>query len=272
MKLNDNDLRRLQGICLELVTEVDRVCRKNNIQYSLGGGTLIGAVREHGFIPWDDDADIAMTRNEYNRFVEACKKDLNHQKYYLQDHNSDPEYPWGFSKLRMHGTKIVQIGQEDLKFQNGLFIDIFIYDHVPDGYIARRWHYFKCFFIRKAQYSVVGRKQAKNAFLRGWFAIMNKIPKKWLFSQLDRMAAKNNAKETELSRHMTFPYFRKECIYGLPTKSFTEYMDAEFEGKILRIIKDYDTVLTLKYGDYMIPPPKKEITFYPISEIKFPDE
>ena len=72
-------------------------------------------------------------------------------------------------------------------------------------------------------------------------------------------------------RHYTFPYFRKECIFGLPSQCFDSYIDAEFEGKKLRIMKDYDTFLTLKYGDYMTPPPPSEITYYPISKIKFPD-
>lgn len=256
---------------MSLVVEVDRICRKNHIEYSLGGGTLIGAVREHGFIPWDDDADIAMTRSEYEKFVIACKKDLNQDKFFLQDHNTDPEYPWGYSKLRMNNTKLVQIGQEDLKFHNGIFIDIFIYDHVPDGFLSRRIHYFKCYFIRKCQYSVVGKKQSKNLFLRGWFALLNLIPPKWLFDELERMAKKYNARNTELSRHMTFPYFRKECKYGLPTRSFSEYTNVTFEGKVLRIIKDYDTVLSLKYGDYMTPPPPKEITYYPVQEIVFPE-
>ncbi len=270
MELNNEDLKRLQKVCLELVTELDKVCRKNGIEYSLGGGTLIGAVREHGFIPWDDDADIFFKREEYNKFVKACVKDLNHDRFYIQDHEIEPDYPWGYSKLRMKGTKLIQIGQEDLKFRNGIFIDLFIYDNVPDGYLARRIHYWKCYCIRKCQYAVVGRKRAKNAFLRWWFSLINMIPKEWLFSQLSKMAAKYNSKHTELSRHYTFPYFKDVCKYGLPNKSFEEYMDCDFEGRRFRIIKDYDTILTLKYGDYMTPPPPKEITFYPISEIEFP--
>ena len=272
MEPNKQQLKQLQGVCLELMQEIDRICRKNDIQYSLGGGTLIGAVREHGFIPWDDDADIAMTRPEYDRFVEACKRDLNKEKFFLQDHNSDPEYPWGYSKLRMNGTSIIQIGQEHLNFHKGIYIDIFIYDHVPDGFFSRRIHFVKCWLIRKCQYSVVGCKHGKTAFLRFIYSIMNKVPKKWLFKKLEQMAARNNAKQTELSRHMTFPYFKKACKYGLPTKSFEEYMDTVFEGVPLRIIRDYNTVLTLKYGDYMTPPPAKDITFVPISGIQFREE
>lgn len=271
MLLNDNEIKRLQSVCMEMLEEVDRICRKNNIKYSLCGGTLLGAVREHGFISWDDDADLAFTRDQYELFVEACKKDLNHERYYLQDHDIEPEYPWGYAKVRMHGTKLVQKGQTHLKFRNGIFLDVFIYDHVPDGKLSRKFHYFKCYCIRKCQYSVVGKYNAKSAFMRGWYHCIDKIPKKWLFSELNRMAKKWNKRDTELCRHLTFPYFRKECKYGLPTKCFDGYMDADFEGRKLMIVKGYDTVLSLKYGDYMTPPPPSEITYYPIHEIVFPE-
>ena len=133
MLLSTEELKRLQGVCLELVKEIDRVCRKNGIEYTLDGGTLLGAVREHGFLAWDDDADIAMTRENYNRFFEACRTDLDTERFFLQDYRTDPEYPWGYSKLRMNGTRLVQTGQEHLKFHDGIFIDLFIYDPVPDG-------------------------------------------------------------------------------------------------------------------------------------------
>ena len=268
--LSEEELKKLQRVCLELVLEVDRICRKNNIEYSLGGGTLLGAIRHKGFIPWDDDADIAMTRDQYEKFVIACRNDLNKNKYFLQDHTTDKYYPWGYSKLRMNNTKIVQIGQEKMKFHNGIFIDIFIYDHVPDGSFKRKMHYVECYFIRKCQYAVVGRHKGRNVFLKLWYSLLNLIPKKWLFLRLDKIAKKYNAKATNLSRHLTFPYFRKECKYGLPTTCFDKYIDWEFEGHSLRIVKEYDTILSLKYGNYMVPPNKSDITYYPISEIVFP--
>lgn len=271
MQLNSEELKKLQNVCLELACEVDRVCRKNNIEYTLEGGTLIGAVREHGFIPWDDDVDISMSRKEYEKFFEACKTDLNTEKYFLQEHRTDPEYPWGYAKLRMNGTSLVQIGQEDMRFRDGIFADIFIYDNVPDGFLSRRLHFAACYCIRKCQYSLFGKKNAKSAGLQAWYAVLDTIPKKWLFSWLDALAESSNRRRTALMRHYTFPYFRKECIFGLPSQCFDSYIDAEFEGKKLRIMKDYDTFLTLKYGDYMTPPPPSEITYYPISKIKFPD-
>lgn len=270
MVLNDEELKKLQAVCLELVKEVDRVCRKNRIEYTLDGGTLLGAVREHGFIPWDDDADIAFSREEYEKFFEACKTDLNNERFFLQEHRTDPEYPWGYSKLRMNGTKLVQIGQEHLKFHNGIFIDIFIYDNVPDGYLSRRLHHAACYCIRKCQYSVVGKKNARNPLLRGWYSAIDHIPKEWLFRTLDHMQRKTNLKKTELASHMTFPYKREEAHFGLPRKCYDHYMDAKFEGELFRIMRDYDDYLTPLYGDYMTPPPEKDREYYPISEIRFP--
>ena len=82
--LDQENLRKLQLIELELLIEFDRICRKNNIRYTLTGGTLLGAVRHGGFIPWDDDADVSMLRREYEKFKKVCEIELD-DKYYFQD-------------------------------------------------------------------------------------------------------------------------------------------------------------------------------------------
>ena len=84
IQLDDNMLRRLQMIQLEMLTEVDRICRKCNIQYNIIAGTLLGAIRHKGYIPWDDDADVVFTRHEYAKFYRACKKDLDTERFFLQ--------------------------------------------------------------------------------------------------------------------------------------------------------------------------------------------
>lgn len=272
MELTDVQLHKLQGVCLELVKEVDRICRKNGIEYTLDGGTLLGAVREHGFLAWDDDADIAITRKEYNRFFEACKKDLDKDRFFLQEYRTDPDYPWGYSKLRMNGTEIVQVGQEHLKFKNGIFIDIFVYDPVPDGWLLRRLHAFACYCIRKCQYSVVGKLRAGNVFLRGWYRLLDRIPKKTVFRWLEKLVRLTSPLDTELSSHKTYPYPRKSCKFGLPWKCFKSYRDITFENEVFRCMKDYDIYLTMLYGDYMTPPPPGKRKHYPVSRISFGEQ
>ena len=112
--LSPEDLRTLQLLELEMLVEVDRICRKYGIEYSLDGGTLLGAVRHKGFIPWDDDADVIFTRHEYVRFCRACKKELDTERFFLQDYRTDPNYRWGYAKLRRKGTEFVRLGQEHM--------------------------------------------------------------------------------------------------------------------------------------------------------------
>ena len=130
IKLSKKDLRNLQLIELEMIVEVDRICRKNHIKYTLDGGTMLGAVRHKGFIPWDDDADIVFTRHEYAKFYRACKRDLDTERFFLQEYRTDPFYRWGYAKLRRIGTEFIRAGQEHMKYRTGVCIDLFPVDNV----------------------------------------------------------------------------------------------------------------------------------------------
>ncbi len=259
MKLNKEQLKQLQRVLLELLIEIDRICRENDIKYTLDCGTLLGAVREKGFISWDDDADIAMSREEYEKFYNVCKKKLDTSQFMLQEYRTDPEYPWGYSKFRMKGTEMIRTGQSHLKFFQGIFVDIFVYDHVPDGFFSRRIHYVKCNAIRKCQYAVVGKVNEKNPLLRGIYIILDKIPREKLFRSLRKMGEKENIKKTELSRRLTYPYFTQEAKFGLPTIFFNDYTDIIFEGHRFMVTKEYDRLLHMIYGDYMTPPKPEDL-------------
>ena len=132
MTYDDADLRRIQLVQLDLLKEVDRICKKCGIRYNIIAGTLLGAVRHGGFIPWDDDADVAMLRREYDRFVLACQKELNTDKYYFQDHHVTPGYRWGYGKLRRKDSLFLREHQEHMPYEQGIFIDIFPLDCVPN--------------------------------------------------------------------------------------------------------------------------------------------
>lgn len=253
-QISDTELRQLQMIELEMLVELDRICKKYQIKYSLDGGTLLGAVRHKGFIPWDDDADVIMLRKEYMKFRKACKKELDRTRFFLQDYQSDPEYRWGYAKLRRKNTKFVRQGQENLK-QQGVFMDILVADNVPDGYISRRFHHFLCFLIRKALYSEVGKSQDPKAILRCIYRILSRVPRNWLFRVRNQLAARSNRRRTKLISHYTLEY-PKHCRYGLPRVCFDEMIEIDFEGKRFYGFRNYDLYLSTYYGDYMTLPPK----------------
>ena len=98
--LTNDELRRVQLIQLEMLKEVDRICNLCGIHYNIIAGTLLGAVRHQGYIPWDDDADVALLREEYEKFRVACEKELDHNRFYFQDHRNTAGYRWGYGKLR----------------------------------------------------------------------------------------------------------------------------------------------------------------------------
>ena len=100
VELSKEQLRQLQLIELEMLIEVDRICKKYNIHYNIIAGTLLGAVRNGGFIPWDDDADVAMLRSEYEKFRKVCKEELDKSRFEFQDHRNTRGYRWGYGKIR----------------------------------------------------------------------------------------------------------------------------------------------------------------------------
>ena len=162
-ELSKEEFERMHRLQIEMLQEVDRVCRKHDIKYTIFGGTLLGAIRHKGFIPWDDDADIAMLREEYNKF-KAVMHEINPDICYLQDNETDPEYRWGYTKMRKTGTRFVRVGQEHLKCKTGVFIDIFPMDDIPITTPGQIIHDIYCFCLRKILWSEVGKYDEKNFF------------------------------------------------------------------------------------------------------------
>ena len=158
--LSKKEFRQMQLMQLDMLKELDRVCRKHNIKYTIFAGTLLGAVRHKGYIPWDDDADVGMLREEYEKFKKVAHE-LDPEICYFQDHETDPYYRWGYAKLRRTNTKFVRVGQEHIKCKTGIFIDIFPMDDIPKTTIGQIINDFYCFCLRKILYSEVG-KYSKN--------------------------------------------------------------------------------------------------------------
>ena len=264
-------LRRLQLNLLEMLIEIDRICRGHKIKYSLDGGTLLGAVRHGGFIPWDDDIDVIMRREEYQKFYKACRKDLDKSRFFLQEYRTDRHYRWGYEKLRRKNTEFVRLGQEHLKSAGGIFVDIFVVDNVPDHPVVRRLHLFACYIIRKLLYAELGMKDAESLLLRRWYRLLyNLIPRNTIFRWRNLIARQCNRKRTKLVRHMTYPYALSR--YGMPGECFDEMIDISFEGYTFRAFRKYDQYLTALYGDYRkMPPKEKQKAHLEVSKIRLLD-
>lgn len=277
IELDEDILSELRPLFLEMLLEVDRICRKHDIKYSLDSGTLIGAVRHGGFIPWDADADVSMLRSEYEKFFEVCKTELNTEKFFLQDFRTDKEYRWGFPKIRYNDTVLLCAGQECGRWHPGVFVDIFVYDGVPDNYFLRRLHLFVCYCIRKGLYSVFGQYNANSILLRYWYKLLYAVPRDawvWGFNQMVNIS---NRHKHQLARHLTYPYLKetKQGMprkYGMPRVCFDEYQDMIFEKHVFKVFKNYDYYLRSMYDDYMTLPPIDERRAEPLSVLKLPGQ
>lgn len=126
----DPQLRRLQLGELDILNEFVRICEKHNLTYYLVGGTLLGAVRHQGFIPWDDDIDVGMPREDYDRFAQIAVQELA-PHYFYQSPDTDPCYFLSYAKIRKNGTEIYEERFKNAKFHKGIFIDIFPLDFCP---------------------------------------------------------------------------------------------------------------------------------------------
>ncbi len=265
-QISAEELKQIQDIQVELINEVDRICRKNHIHYNMVGGTMLGAIRHKGHIPWDDDADIGFLREEYEKFRKACKKDLDQEKYYMQDFRDTPGYRWGYGKLRRRNTKFLRSGQEFMPFEQGIFIDLMPFDNVPDNPILRRIHFTKCFLFRKVLWSKVGAQNEQNMLIRFIYKITSLIPEVIVKKRLERFIGSGRRKKTKLVRILTFP--TPKDIFGYKREWYTQLCRYDFGDLKLPGARDYDAYLRVKYGDYMSLPPEDKRKIHPISELK----
>lgn len=269
--MNSQELRRMQLIQVELLEEVDRICQKYHISYSIEGGTLLGAIRHKGFIPWDDDVDIAMVRSEYRKFCKACEKELDKEKYFFQNHDTDPEYRWGYAKLLKNNTSFVRYGQEHMKMKRGVYVEIFPMDGIPENPIEKKIFNALRVCCRKIMYSEAGKVSSPKAVLRLWYRILNKIPVDKAFHMLDFLSRKYDERRARYVTCLSFPDCWVKGYHGFKREYYLKTKRILFEGKeVCAPQKDKELLVTLFGPDYMTPPPEKDrVTHIPTSSFKF---
>ncbi len=269
IELDNDTLRKVQLIQREMLIEVDRICRKHDISYTIIAGTLLGAVRHKGYIPWDDDADIAMLRPEYDRFRQICEEELDQARFIFQDHRNTPGYRWGYGKLRRKDTLFLREHQEHMPYFQGIFIDIFPLDEVPENRILRTWKNFECFCVRKALWSEVGKIADRSPVKRTVYRWINRIPEKTILNYYEKMIQKAGKKRSSMVRILMFP--TPNNLYMYLKKWYENREEIEFEHYLFYGIKEYDEYLSFKFGDYMTLPPESERKTHPVSQIKVID-
>ena len=252
--ITKDELRRMQLIELSVLKEVKRICEKNNINYFLIGGTLIGAIRHKGFIPWDDDIDIGMSRPDFDKFVEVCKTDLG-EEYFLQtpeteENNADYEV----ARIRLNGTACVQAFRKNTKTHNGFYVEVFPYDNLPENKITRYFYgrffpLFKRICAIRMGYTPHPKKWIYRVVLRISTFISRVIPLKVIHKKMLNYHVKQNKKNTEYVFLLSGAWGYEKEMHLRSTIS--EFTMVQFEDDMFQAPKDYDKFLREQYGDYM---------------------
>ena len=256
---NDDRFRKVQLLELEIAKEMKRICEKNNINYFLLWGSLLGAVRHEGFIPWDDDMDFGMLREDYEKFIEVCKKDLD-PAFFLQTWDTDSEYPMHYAKLRLQGTHFVETFSEKASMNNGIFIDIVPFDHAPDGIVQRKIQglkYFLCIrllWIKKGMgESMKAESKSKKIKYISFLAFSKLFSFNNIKKYFKKVLNKYNAIQTKGIVGSASGYYRI-----LPCAWAEKLENIKFEDIEMPAFKAKDEFLTAVYGDYMTLPPPEE--------------
>ncbi|WP_077619686.1 LicD family protein [Bacillus sinesaloumensis] len=266
IKLNEEQLKKLHADLLILLLEVDRICKRYDIQYFLSYGTLIGAIRHNGFIPWDDDIDIQMLRKDYEKFTEVCKSELDTSRFFWQSQKTDINYNWVYGKLRLKNTSYIRAGQEHIKQNDGIFLDILPLDNITSNKFKQALLVFICKVCRKILWSQVGKKNARSLFGKVLYKVLSFIPRKVPILIFEYFAKFDNKKESSfLVSHNTFGQIYKQEWYS-------KAIWVQYEGHAFRAPIGYDEILSMVYGDYMtLPAVEKRHGHCYASSIKFLD-
>lgn len=249
-------MNQLQQVELNILKEFDRVCSILGLPYYLVCGSALGAVKYRGFIPWDDDIDVGMLRDDYNAFVEKAPALLD-ERFFLQNYRSEPAFPQIYSKLRDSSTTYIEASAAHLRINHGVFIDVFPIDGYPKG--------------RLEKLLLEGRKRAYQSMLlsaynvprAGRSAVLHRL---YCMLGIDRRTAKVASRlEGLLSR---YPVAESDlmCNHGnwqgvleyAPSDQYGQGASVLFEGMNICVPEKFHDYLTQKYGDYTKDPPETE--------------
>lgn len=247
-------LRRAQLRMLEILKVVDAICAKHGIQYTLDGGTLLGAVRHGGFIPWDDDIDINVTREDLAKLRKILPRELPSHLVY-QDYFTDPYYPTLIAKVREKDSYMYEEPCTDKLKEKGIFIDIIPIEEVPNLVWKEKLDYWYGHCLRGIHHY----GDAKDTLL-SWLA----LPFSWIMVTLTRLA--NRFRKIDQLAHV----YGWRAYNGFSKHDYYPIKRMNFEGFQACVPCNPDAVLTALFGDYMQIPPKEKRAIH-TTKIEFYD-
>lgn len=272
------DMTQVHQANLKILKEIDRICRKYNIRYMLDAGTLIGAVRHKGFIPWDDDADVAFTRSQYEAFMKVAKRELPDTMELLEPdsyrggkafYDFTPRIIYKKSRCHAEGPEMEFYGGK----LNHIWVDLFILDRLPASKAGGEWTRL----LHKAIYGLaMGHRYhldfgkyslTHKIFVGGLASVGHLIPMKAIFA-MQRAAALKDRKSR--GKFWYYSNYQPDYLYVTVEGSCCEQVvDGEFEDTLLMLPKGWHEILTEVYGDYMeLPPPEKRLPTHSSQEIE----
>lgn len=247
--------RDLQLRILEMVKDIDKLCKKHNISYYLAYGSVLGAVRHKGFIPWDDDFDIMLKYEDYNKFMDVCQKELDQNKYFVQTLETDPNYYLSFGKIRNIQTTLIEESNKDENMVNGVYIDVFPLVGYPKSKLKQTILKINRAFALSANRNVINNKMLKIIF----DIIVRIFGKNNIVSFCSKQCVKYKCDDCE---EIISVFDGDGVQIGLTSnKILGKPKMVKFEEMKLPIPEDYDSYLKNLYNDYMQLPSKEHIDF-----------
>lgn len=248
--------KKMWKIELDMLDQVTRICDENGLKYSLIYGSAIGAMRHHGFIPWDDDIDLCMVREDFDKFIQIAHQSLP-EPYFLQENLIDDQHISGLLRMRHSESTGIIRGDDMKKCNNGIFIEIYPLDYVPDHKTARKiqlklsyWlmHALSAYYYNYHE-SVKQRLGKQFVHLFGY----NRVYKWW-----KNVCTHYQGKDKKMVNLVTMPHYGITNDMLISAKEITDVVPCRYEYTNAYVTKSYDKLLRRTYGDYMQFPEEKE--------------
>lgn len=257
-KICQHDIKEVQKALLKILIELDRICRRYQIRYSLEGGTLLGAIKYKGFVPWDDDIDIIMERKEYERFIKICQTELKVQ-FFLQNNRTVKHFPLNYSKLHMKGTLYIQESTGHLNIHQGLFIDIFPVDNIYKPTLRLQVAFIGAFTsARSVKLNRIYKRKDEISRSKIKLLIYNMLalfPLWWINFSIDLCSRIFNIFHSKYVYEVCNP---NRNFKPLNRRIYQELTELEFMGLKFLATKHYKRFLKSRFGDIGRLPPEEK--------------